>query len=196
MTGLDITAVASANQFIRSNLPAAAARTRRARACRRKMRARTWILTTASRPGSFSLTAVFEPIDLGDLTWNGELDLMCPTNRIGTVDLYLTSHHGLAKSGLSGARACTAAARCRDEQRHAQGRRAGRVPCAVRVAGSRGSLAVALVLQRGPRKQPGNVRRKHGGQRDDRRRAGAAASRARLAAEAAASAVRAHSPLT
>jgi hypothetical protein len=24
---------------------------------------------------------------------------MCPTNRIGTVDLYLTSHHGLAKSG-------------------------------------------------------------------------------------------------
>jgi len=33
------------------------------------------------------------------LTWNGELDLMCPTNRIGTVDLYLPSHHGLAKSG-------------------------------------------------------------------------------------------------
>jgi hypothetical protein len=41
----------------------------------------------------------FRTIDLGDLTWNGELDLMCPTNRIGTVDLYLTSHHGLAKSG-------------------------------------------------------------------------------------------------
>jgi competence protein ComEC len=41
----------------------------------------------------------FRTIDLGDLTWDGELDLMCPTNRIGTVDLYLTSHHGLAKSG-------------------------------------------------------------------------------------------------
>jgi hypothetical protein len=41
----------------------------------------------------------FRTIDLGDLTWNGELDLMCPTNRIGTVDLYLTSHHGLEKSG-------------------------------------------------------------------------------------------------
>jgi hypothetical protein len=41
----------------------------------------------------------FRTIDLGDLTWNGELDLMCPTNRIGAVDLYLTSHHGLAKSG-------------------------------------------------------------------------------------------------
>jgi hypothetical protein len=33
----------------------------------------------------------FRTVDLGDLTWNGELDLMCPTNRIGTVDLYLTS---------------------------------------------------------------------------------------------------------
>jgi hypothetical protein len=43
--------------------------------------------------------AAFRTADLGDLTWNGELDLMCPTNRIGTVDLYLTSHHGLAKSG-------------------------------------------------------------------------------------------------
>jgi beta-lactamase superfamily II metal-dependent hydrolase len=41
----------------------------------------------------------FRAIDLGDLTWNGELDLMCPVNRIGTVDLYLTSHHGLAQSG-------------------------------------------------------------------------------------------------
>jgi hypothetical protein len=41
----------------------------------------------------------FRTVDLGDLTWNGELDLMCPTNRIGTVDLYLTSHHGLEKSG-------------------------------------------------------------------------------------------------
>jgi hypothetical protein len=41
----------------------------------------------------------FRTINLGDLTWNGELDLMCPTNRIGTVDLYLTSHHGLERSG-------------------------------------------------------------------------------------------------
>jgi competence protein ComEC len=43
----------------------------------------------------------FRTINLGDLTWNGELDLMCPTNRIGTVDVYLTSHHGLERSGSS-----------------------------------------------------------------------------------------------
>ena len=40
----------------------------------------------------------FRTVDLGDLTWNGENDLMCPANRIGTVDLYLVSHHGIDRS--------------------------------------------------------------------------------------------------
>ncbi len=41
----------------------------------------------------------FRLLDLGDLTWNKELELMCPANPIGTVDVYLTSHHGLNQSG-------------------------------------------------------------------------------------------------
>jgi competence protein ComEC len=41
----------------------------------------------------------FRTINLGDLTWSREFKLMCPTNNIGTVDLYLTNHHGLDQSG-------------------------------------------------------------------------------------------------
>jgi len=41
----------------------------------------------------------FRMIDLGDLTWNKELELACPVNRIGKVDVYLTTHHGLSSSG-------------------------------------------------------------------------------------------------
>jgi competence protein ComEC len=41
----------------------------------------------------------FRTINLGDYTWNAEQALMCPNNPIGTVDLYLTSHHGIDQSG-------------------------------------------------------------------------------------------------
>jgi beta-lactamase superfamily II metal-dependent hydrolase len=41
----------------------------------------------------------FRTINLGDLTWSREFKLMCPTNQIGTIDLYLTTHHGLDQSG-------------------------------------------------------------------------------------------------
>jgi competence protein ComEC len=36
----------------------------------------------------------FRFADFGDLTWNKELALLCPENRVGKIDLYLTSHHG------------------------------------------------------------------------------------------------------
>jgi len=41
----------------------------------------------------------FRMLDLGDFTWNKEKDLVCPVNKIGTVDLYLVSHHGMNMSG-------------------------------------------------------------------------------------------------
>lgn len=36
--------------------------------------------------------------DLGDLFWNQEHELVCPINKLGVVDLYMTTHHGTATS--------------------------------------------------------------------------------------------------
>ncbi len=48
--------------------------------------------------GSVVAFGQFRILDLGDLLWNNERDLMCPNNPIGTVDLYLVTHHGLDQS--------------------------------------------------------------------------------------------------
>lgn len=45
------------------------------------------------RFGDFSL------LDLGDLTWNKEFDLVCPASKIGPVDVYVASMHGSDASG-------------------------------------------------------------------------------------------------
>jgi beta-lactamase superfamily II metal-dependent hydrolase len=49
--------------------------------------------------GSVISYGKFRTVKLGDYTWNAEQTLMCPNNPIGTVDLYLTSHHGIDQSG-------------------------------------------------------------------------------------------------
>src|SRR5713226_537115 len=38
-------------------------------------------------------------LDLGDLTADKEMELMCPMNKIGAVDIYVVSHHGSPNSG-------------------------------------------------------------------------------------------------
>jgi beta-lactamase superfamily II metal-dependent hydrolase len=99
MGGLDITTVASANQFIRANLRGGG-RPNPACAGTRPMDESAYIDPDNGDSAGFVMAfGRFRTINLGDLTWNGEIDLMCPTNRIGPVDVYLTSHHGLDRSG-------------------------------------------------------------------------------------------------
>jgi beta-lactamase superfamily II metal-dependent hydrolase len=45
--------------------------------------------------GTYWRVGQFRMVDLGDLTWNKEKELMCPVNRLGKVDLLIVSHHGI-----------------------------------------------------------------------------------------------------
>ncbi|HEX4136833.1 MAG TPA: MBL fold metallo-hydrolase [Bryobacteraceae bacterium] len=53
----------------------------------------------AQSTGSRIIYNRFRMVDLGDLTWNKEHDLMCPVNKVGEVDVYVVSHHGQDISG-------------------------------------------------------------------------------------------------
>lgn len=53
----------------------------------------------AQSTGSRIIFGRFRAVDLGDLTWNKEHDLMCPDNKLGEVDVYIVSHHGQDISG-------------------------------------------------------------------------------------------------
>ena len=52
----------------------------------------------AQSVGSIVAFGKFRVAHLGDLTWNKEFELMCPNNPIGTIDLFVVSHHGQAIS--------------------------------------------------------------------------------------------------
>jgi beta-lactamase superfamily II metal-dependent hydrolase len=94
--GLDVEVVAAAGQMLTAPLegvgaanPLCAATPLRAADPTENAQS----VATLIRFGKFRLA------DLADVTWNKELELVCPVNRIGTVDVYLTTHHGMNLSG-------------------------------------------------------------------------------------------------
>jgi competence protein ComEC len=48
--------------------------------------------------GTFITFGKLRVLDLGDLTWDKEMELMCPVNKLGHVDVYIVSHHGWQQS--------------------------------------------------------------------------------------------------
>ncbi len=94
--GLDVQVVASAGKVIKAPLPGAGAANP---LCAETKRRPEDVGENAQSVGILATYGKFRLLNLGDLTWNKELELVCPTNRLGTVDLYVITHHGLGLSG-------------------------------------------------------------------------------------------------
>lgn len=94
--GLDITVVAADGVLMQGNLPGGGQTNPLCAAAEQKQKDPT---ENALSTGILVQLGKFRFVDLADLTWNKELELACPANRIGPVDLYLTTHHGLDQSG-------------------------------------------------------------------------------------------------
>lgn len=95
--GLDWTIVASAGDVLASPLPGAGQPN--AACASFEPRENTRDPENGQSVGSHVRFGNFTLVDLGDLLWNVEFDLMCPNNKVGQVDLYMVSHHGIDASG-------------------------------------------------------------------------------------------------
>lgn len=91
VTGLDVRVLTSAGEVVRGTTAGAA----RANPYCASFRPQAADATeNAQSVGVHIRFGDFQVLHLGDLTVNKEFDLMCPSNPIGTVDLFVVSHHG------------------------------------------------------------------------------------------------------
>jgi competence protein ComEC len=95
LSGVDVRVVASAGQVLTSPLTGAG---RANPYCADYKPKESDPTENAQSVGTIFSFGRFRAAHLGDLTWNKEHDLMCPANRLGTVDLFVVSHHGQAIS--------------------------------------------------------------------------------------------------
>lgn len=93
--GLDVTIVAAAGNHVSAPLAKSGANA----ACASFAPKENDPSENARSVGNIVQFGNFRMINLGDLTWNKEKELVCPNNLLGTVDVYLTTHHGMNISG-------------------------------------------------------------------------------------------------
>lgn len=100
--GLDVRVVSAAQAVITKALPGGGEPNPLCADFQPKDETKDMLLSgeNAASVGTVIALNKFRMVDFGDLTWNHEHDLACPKNLIGTVDLYLTTHHGQDISGL------------------------------------------------------------------------------------------------
>ena len=93
--GLDVLVLTAAGEHIHKALTGAGQANP---ACADEPRPSTDKTENARSLGTLITYGKFRMLDLGDLTKDKELELMCPNNLIGTVDLFIVSHHGWSQS--------------------------------------------------------------------------------------------------
>ena len=89
--GVDIRIVASAGEPIRDAVPGAGQPNP---LCATHQPKDADPSENAQSVGSHFTFGRFRALHLGDLTWNKEFALACPRNLLGTVDLFVVTHHG------------------------------------------------------------------------------------------------------
>jgi beta-lactamase superfamily II metal-dependent hydrolase len=102
ITGIDVQVVSAASNTIMEPLPGAGAPNPLCADFQPKDETKDPMVGGENKQsvGSVISLGKFRMSDFGDLTWNKEHDLACPNNLIGTVDVYVVSHHGKETSSL------------------------------------------------------------------------------------------------
>jgi beta-lactamase superfamily II metal-dependent hydrolase len=91
LRGVDVRIVASAGEPIREAVPGAGQANP---LCAAHQPREADSSENAQSVGSYFTFGRFSALHLGDLTWNKEFALACPRNLLGTVDLFIVTHHG------------------------------------------------------------------------------------------------------
>ena len=94
--GLDVKVVAAGRQLISGPLPGGGQPNP---VCEGVVQKRADGSENSMSVGMLMTFGKFRFLDIGDLTQDKEFEMACPLNRIGPVDLYLTTHHGSMLSG-------------------------------------------------------------------------------------------------